>query len=86
MNGGGQAVIKLSQRQYNVERPHRSLRYLTPAEFGRKNDWPPDGDGQEILGLCPNVEARPPLPRGFSLSASSGQWGKERAHDRDARS
>lgn len=51
-----QALARIWKRQYNEQRPHSSLGYLTPAEFAAGQPDPP-------LGATPLAPGQAPLPK-----------------------
>ena len=69
-----QALARIWKRQYNEQRPHSSLGYLTPAEFAAGQPDPP-------LGATPLAPGQAPLPKEQrTLIAAGAQKGEAQKH------
>ena len=78
-------VCKLYGRQYNTERPHSSLRYLTPGEYA---DRYAASHGGNLRGAVKRQSAGalpPPPPRDLSLFPPPAGWGKKNGSSDQAR-
>jgi putative transposase len=77
-------ICKVYGRQYNTDRPHSSLGYLTPREFA---DRYAASHGGNLRGARkdPSAGALPPHPRDLSLCAPPAGWGKKNGSSAQAR-
>jgi putative transposase len=81
------AVCRLYRRQYNEQRPHSALGYLTPQEFAarcgrhecKKNKGEDRGCAAGGGGAPPRKTPTPPKP----LSSVAGKMNRNHAHRRD---